>query len=391
MILAKPPRRRPVAALAAVHRPAGDVIASVAPGIYPVSLRVEYADGYTPSLTSAAFGQMLAAVLADTTSARLFQTGDVALVGAPTVSVAGREVVASARVRVNRAVRGAALRDAFARAVFWSVGLRANGVEVPRPTGDGGATIVSVLTTNAPRGFVRAASMQFGAMQPIASPGPVTPAQPAPPTTPAPAAIVPPPLGVRSASLSRDQVTRYQRALIALGYTNGGRTVADGAIGPSTRASTRAFQEAHQRTNAALPARVRSFLAAVDPLGIDGDLGPATQRALEWYLRTVADGGNGLSIANVPATQGGGGSVPVVRPPAPTPSTPGTAPPVVRPPAPVTPTTPVRPAPSQAGMSGGTIALAAVGAALVGVGIAYKDKLFGGARKPSAYRSRSKR
>ena len=46
MILAKPPlRRRAIAAPLAPTRPAGDVIASVAPGTYPVSLRVEYANG----------------------------------------------------------------------------------------------------------------------------------------------------------------------------------------------------------------------------------------------------------------------------------------------------------------------------------------------------------
>jgi len=381
MILAKPPPRRR-APMAAQFSPSGLIGDAVIPGAITAEAYVEYVREGRINVNAAQFASNLAAALAAADVGAGRATVDGAIQTETQVTQTGSSAL-TVRVplRVARNIPERDLSRAVVRALFWStsVSYPRDGT-LPREASDGGARIQS-LVEQWPEGNRYHQILRDTRQSPADYLGPLrarfTVTRRAAPTA---AAISLPPLGVRAASLSRDQVMRYQRALLALGFTNSGRTVADGAIGPNTRASTRAFQQAHQRTNAALAPRVREFLAAVDPLAIDGDLGPATQRALEWYLRPVANGGNGLSVADVPATQGGGGSVPVVRPPAPTPSTPGTTTPVVRPPAPVAPAPPVRPAPVQAGMSGTTIALAALGAAAVGVGIAYKDKLFGAPR-----------
>jgi len=388
MILVKPPLRRRVLA-APTTRPSGNVDATIAPGAIDAELYVEVVhDVAAPSAIDVDGGRLssaLAAALAaaDVGAARATLRGPVRVAQRVTEG----KLTVTAPLTVTRSIPERDLSRAMARAVFWATSVTyPDGSSMPHASSDGGARIQQ-LVERWPDSIINGEIIRDTRQLPRSYRGPVRArfsvtiaAQNGPPApAPAPAPIATVPLGKPQAQLTREEIVRFQQALIALGYSNGGRTVADGAIGPNTRASVLAFQQAHQRTNAALAARVRNFLAAVDPLATDGTLGPATQRALNWYLLPVANGGNGLSIASVPATQGGG-SVPVVRPPAPTPSTPGTTTPVVRPPGPVAPPPPARPAPAQAGMSGTAIALAALGAAAVGVGIAYKDKLFGGRR-----------
>lgn len=102
--------------------------------------------------------------------------------------------------------------------------------------------------------------------------------------------------------LSQAEILRLQRILEALGFTDGGRMVPDGVIGPRTRASLTAYQRARA-------------------LRVDGQIGPETLGSLN--RESVA--------ASTPTTP---------APATPTPATPT--------PTPATPTTPAPPAPSPA-------------------------------------------
>lgn len=364
---AKPIRR---AASALATRPSGVAVGPVETGTITAELVIEYAGAARMTVNAQALTSNLSAALAaaDAGASRAVLDGAIATearYGAtPTL-------VIRAPMRVLRMLPARDLSRAMARAAFWSVAVAYPDTgALARPASDGGSRL-QALVDRWPsvgvdvganfRGEMRANFSVARRVVTAVPPAPPAPTTPSP--APTPARITTPPLGKPQSQLSRDEIVRYQRALIALGFSNGGRTVADGAIGTNTRASVTSFQQAHQRTNTALPPRVQTFLAAVEPLGTDGNLGPATQRALDWYLLPVDNGGNGLSIASVPV-QGGRAPAPTVRPP--NPSTPQTNTPPVRPPTPPQQS-------SQASMSGGTIALAAIGAAIVGVGIAYRD------------------
>lgn len=363
--------------LAPAFHPAGNADSPTAPGTFTVTLTVDYAN--PPTLSSAAFAASLRGVLADTS---LFPQGGVELTGSPIVSTTGRptdSLTASATVRVTSAITPNALRTAMARAVFWATTLTSpNGQPIARDPNDGGSSITRALA-GSPSGQVVRAS--FDSRLLAAAPSIV-----ALPTTPPPGPVAPPPvqitvpaLGVRSGSLTRPQIVRFQQILTAAGYDTRG---IDGGIGPNTRAAVTAFQRAWQVGNRALGERTIAFLAATESLGIDGDLGPKTQRALTWLATPTAEGGGGLAVGAAPAPTA---TTPAQRPPATsgggssTSTGSGTGGSATRPPATsggaqTTQTT-------QASMGGGTIAVFAFGAALVGVGIAYRDKLFGRAKK----------
>ena len=364
---------------APAFHPAGDATSPTVPGTFALTLAVDYRN--PPTLAPAAFGAMLQSVLADRT---LFPQGGVALVGSPTVATTGRptdSLVAVATVRVSGALPQNALRTAMVRAVFWSVTLTApNGQPIARDGADGGSSITRALAGN-PSGQVVRASFDARLLAAATAPAPAIVALP---TTPPPGPIAPPTapislpaLGVRSNALTRPQIARFQQILTAAGFDTRG---ADGAIGANTRAAVTAFQRAWQVGNRALGERTIAFLAATESLGVDGDLGPKTQRALAWLATPIAQGGGGLTVDAAPALPGTTTRPPVTSSPATGSSTSGGA--ATRPLVTSSPAT--GGAATQASMGGGTIAVFALGAAAVGVAIAYRDKLFGGARRGGA-------
>lgn len=369
------------------YHPAGNIAVQVAPGTYLLTLGVEYSQlpaGLTsyPIARVVGNGARFASTLAAALSARdLFPDGGVTFTGSGSVSVppaTPRAITATAVVRVDRATPSRSLRAAMARAVFWSTDIYTEGSATPgtpaTPDGrDGGASITAALDgRRAPPVWAANFSIAPAAQNAIT---PVATQPPAPPVanpatdTAAPTAIVVPARGVSASRLSRAQVQRFQEILTAAGFDTRG---ANGVIGNNTRSAVTAFQRAWQRTNPALSQRTRDFLAQVPPLGIDGDMGPATQQALAWFATPLAQGGGGLAV-----TVSASPTTPATRPPA---TTPATRPPAPTPPSPVRPAPPVPGTVSQAGMGTGSVLLFAGAAAAIGVGIAYRDKLFGGKR-----------
>lgn len=98
--------------------------------------------------------------------------------------------------------------------------------------------------------------------------------------------------------LSQSEILRLQRILEALGFTDGGRMVPDGVIGPRTRAALTAYQRARA-------------------LRVDGQIGPETLGSLN--RESVAAS---TPTTPAPATPSPSTPTPATPSPAPSPSAP---------------------------------------------------------------------